>query len=196
MNGVVPRLYLRPRATAMAQDPDADDRKIVRYQLWFGTFLVVFGASLLLLFKWSNLLAVGAAGNDSLNAIGSGASTAVIGVGAALLPGGAAASASSRILAGLPTRSSSPSIGAATGDAANRTVSSVVMTTAPGGRALLSYGQNPAAFDKQASLSLASAASPQRLDFVGLNVAANDKYQLLIIQSDGQTVESPVSQFS
>jgi plastocyanin len=64
------------------------DRAIVVIQLLVGFLLVVFGACLV---AFANL-------SDK-----SGVAVAVIGVGAAVLPSGAAASASARILQGLPS---------------------------------------------------------------------------------------------
>jgi hypothetical protein len=67
------------------------DRRIIALQLLIGFLLIVFGAC---------LAAFGGLGQSSSVAI------AVIGVGATLLPGGAAGSASARILQALPTAAS------------------------------------------------------------------------------------------
>ncbi len=74
------------------------DRSIIVVQLILGTFLVIFGALLLVIFKATDVL-----GTPSLGNVGGNVATAVLGVGAALLPAGAAGAASTRILAQLPT---------------------------------------------------------------------------------------------
>ncbi len=86
-------------ATAQQQSDPApydasQDRSIVRWQLGLGAFLVLAGATL--------GVVVHEIGPDSDADVGLSIATAVIGVGAALLPAGAAATASNRILASLP----------------------------------------------------------------------------------------------
>lgn len=76
------------------------DRSIILAQLILGTLLVIFAALLLVIFKATNVLGT----SSDLTAIAGNVATGVLGVGAALLPAGAAASASARILAGLPSQ--------------------------------------------------------------------------------------------
>jgi hypothetical protein len=78
------------------------DRTIVIVQLILGTSLVAFGALLLVIFKATNVLGT----STDVTAIAGNIATGVLGVGAALLPAGAAASASARILSGLPSQPS------------------------------------------------------------------------------------------
>jgi hypothetical protein len=80
-------------------DTPASDRSIILIQLGLGASLVVFGAMLLVIFKATNVF--GSSGSD-LTTIGGNVATGVLGIGAALLPAGAASAASSRILASLP----------------------------------------------------------------------------------------------
>ena len=81
------------RKSARAGDEDATraaDRMIVVSQLWMGVGLIVFGASIAVLF--------GVIFSDrDIDKIALSIGTAVIGTGAALLPAGASASASGRI---------------------------------------------------------------------------------------------------
>ena len=77
-----------------------NDRMIIVVQLVVGALLVMFAALLLVIFKVTNVL--GGAGD--LTAVAGSVATGVLGVGAALLPSGAAASASARILQGLPSQ--------------------------------------------------------------------------------------------
>jgi hypothetical protein len=77
------------------------DRTIILTQLGLGASLVVFGALLLVIFKATNVF--GTSSSD-LTTIGGNVATAVLGIGAALLPAGAASAASSRILASLPSQ--------------------------------------------------------------------------------------------
>jgi hypothetical protein len=89
---------LRPQRAgdpSASYDP-AKDRTIIITQLGLGTLLVLVGAALGVI--------VHEVGPDSANDIALSIATAVIGVGAALLPAGAAATASSRILQSLPER--------------------------------------------------------------------------------------------
>lgn len=78
------------------------DRTIILIQLGIGAGLVVFGALLLVIFRATNVL--GTSSSD-LTTIGGNVATAVLGIGAALIPAGAAGAASSRILASLPSQS-------------------------------------------------------------------------------------------
>jgi hypothetical protein len=68
--------------------------------LVLGASLVVFGALLLVIFKVTNVLGT----NPDLTSISGNVATGVLGIGAALLPGGAAAAASSRVMASLPAQ--------------------------------------------------------------------------------------------
>jgi hypothetical protein len=81
------------RAT-QAQAPD--DRGLIRSQMRLGTGLIAFGALSIPLFQVSGVLEGQAA--TAAFAV----ATAVIGAGAAMLPSGAAAGASARILRSLP----------------------------------------------------------------------------------------------
>ena len=85
-----------------ASNNSSRDRAIILIQLGLGAGLVVFGALLLVIFKATNVL--GTSSSD-LTTIGGNVATAVLGIGAALLPAGAASAASSRILASLPSQS-------------------------------------------------------------------------------------------
>ena len=73
----------------------ANDRAIILSQLWVGAGLITVGAA-------AGLVAVLVGGSDEEFALA--ISTAVIGTGAALLPAGAASSASARILQTLPSQ--------------------------------------------------------------------------------------------
>jgi len=77
------------------------DRSIILIQLGLGASLVVFGAMLLVIFKATNVFG---SSNSDLTTIGGNVATGVLGIGAALLPAGAASAASSRILASLPSQ--------------------------------------------------------------------------------------------
>jgi hypothetical protein len=77
------------------------DRTIILVQLGLGVGLVVFGALLLVIFKATDVFGTA---NSNLTTIGGNIATGVLGVGAALLPAGAASAASSRILASLPSQ--------------------------------------------------------------------------------------------
>jgi hypothetical protein len=77
-----------------------NDRMIIVVQLVVGAVLVMFAALLLVIFKVTNVLG----GSGDLTAVAGSVATGVLGVGAALLPSGAAASASARILSGLPSQ--------------------------------------------------------------------------------------------
>jgi hypothetical protein len=73
-----------------------DDRGLIRWQMALGSGLIVFGALSILLFQVSGVL-------DGETATAAFAvATGVIGAGAAMLPTGAAAGASARILRSLP----------------------------------------------------------------------------------------------
>jgi hypothetical protein len=77
-----------------------NDRMIIVVQLVVGAVLVMFAALLLVIFKATNVLG----GSGDLTAVAGSVATGVLGVGAALLPSGAAASASARILSGMPSQ--------------------------------------------------------------------------------------------
>jgi hypothetical protein len=81
------------------------DRTIILIQLGLGAGLVIFGALLLVIFKATNVLGTS---NSDLTTIGGNIATGVLGVGAALLPAGAASAAGTRILASLPSQSPGP----------------------------------------------------------------------------------------
>lgn len=73
-----------------------DDRGLIRWQMMLGSGLIAFGALSIPLFQLSGVL-------DGQAATAAFAvATGVIGAGAAMLPTGAAAGASSRILRSLP----------------------------------------------------------------------------------------------
>jgi hypothetical protein len=109
------------------------DRTIILTQLYLGVGLVVFGAMLLAIFKATNVL--GTSSSD-LTTIGGNVATGVLGIGAALLPSGAASAASSRILAGLPSQTTTQApviMGiASTVAAGGATVTGHILTSADG----------------------------------------------------------------
>jgi hypothetical protein len=73
-----------------------DDRGLIRHQMHLGTGLIAFGALSIPLFQMTGVL-------DGQTATAAFAvATGVIGAGAAMLPTGAAAGASARILRSLP----------------------------------------------------------------------------------------------
>jgi hypothetical protein len=76
-----------------------DDRGLIRWQMALGSGLIAFGALSIPLFQMSGVL-------DGQTATAAFAvATGVIGAGAAMLPTGAAAGASARILRSLPDHS-------------------------------------------------------------------------------------------
>jgi hypothetical protein len=76
-----------------------DDRGLIRWQMLLGSGLIAFGALSIPLFQLSGVL-------DGQTATAAFAvATGVIGAGAAMLPTGAAAGASARILRSLPDHS-------------------------------------------------------------------------------------------
>jgi len=79
-----------------------DDRGLIRHQMQFGAGLIAFGALSIPLFQMTGVL-------DGQTATAAFAvATGVIGAGAAMLPTGAAAGASARILRSLPDRNEKP----------------------------------------------------------------------------------------
>jgi hypothetical protein len=82
----------------MTRAPAPDDRGLIRSQMRLGSGLIAFGALSIPLFQATGVL-------DGQAATAAFAvATAVIGAGAAMLPTGAAAGASARILRSLPDR--------------------------------------------------------------------------------------------
>ena len=76
-----------------------EERDLIRWQMWLGSGLITFGALTIPLFQVSGVL-------DGQTATAAFAvATGVIGAGAAILPTGAAAGASARILRSLPDQS-------------------------------------------------------------------------------------------
>jgi hypothetical protein len=76
-----------------------EERGLIRWQMWLGSGLIAFGALSIPLFQVSGVL-------DGQTATAAFAvTTGVIGAGAAMLPTGAAAGASARILRSLPDNS-------------------------------------------------------------------------------------------
>jgi hypothetical protein len=76
-----------------------EERDLIRWQMWLGSGLITFGALMIPLFQVSGVL-------DGQTATAAFAvATGVIGAGAAILPTGAAAGASARILRSLPDQS-------------------------------------------------------------------------------------------
>jgi hypothetical protein len=76
-----------------------EERGLIRWQMWLGSGLIAFGALSIPLFQVSGVL-------DGPTATAAFAvATGVIGAGAAMLPTGAAAGASARILGSLPEKS-------------------------------------------------------------------------------------------
>jgi hypothetical protein len=79
-----------------------DDRGLIRHQMQFGAGLIAFGALSIPLFQMTGVL-------DGQTATAAFAvATGVIGAGAAMLPTGAAAGASARILRSLPDQDGAP----------------------------------------------------------------------------------------
>jgi hypothetical protein len=73
-----------------------EERRLIRWQMWLGSGLIAFGALSIPLFQMTGVL-------DGQTATAAFAvATGVIGAGAAMLPTGAAAGASARILRSLP----------------------------------------------------------------------------------------------
>src|SRR3954452_5771211 len=81
----------------MPDNQPTTDHTIVKLQLWLGFWLVVLGGAGAIVF--GVLLS-----DRDIEGVALAIGTAVIGVGAALLPPGAAGSASARILSPLPNR--------------------------------------------------------------------------------------------
>ena len=73
-----------------------DDRGLIRHQLRLGAGLIAFGALSIPLFQMTGVL------DGQTATAGFAVATGVIGAGAAMLPTGAAAGASARILRSLP----------------------------------------------------------------------------------------------
>jgi hypothetical protein len=81
---------------ATKEKQELDDRGLIRHQMQFGAGLIAFGALSIPLFQMTGVL-------DGQTATAAFAvATGVIGAGAAMLPTGAAAGASARILRSLP----------------------------------------------------------------------------------------------
>jgi hypothetical protein len=116
--------------TTQAQAPD--DRGLIRSQMRLGTGLIAFGALSIPLFQVSGVL-------DGQAATAAFAvATAVIGAGAAMLPTGAAAGASARILRSLPDQDggandphSTPNGDHRNGQATSETAASIVRADVP-----------------------------------------------------------------
>jgi hypothetical protein len=79
-----------------------EDRGLIRWQMLLGSGLIAFGALSIPLFQVSGVLE----GQTATAAFA--VATGVIGAGAAMLPTGAAAGASARILRSLPDKSEVP----------------------------------------------------------------------------------------
>lgn len=79
-----------------------EERGLIRWQMWLGSGLIAMGVLSIPLFQVSGVL-------DGQTATAAFAvATGVIGAGAAMLPTGAAAGASARILRSLPDRNEEP----------------------------------------------------------------------------------------
>ena len=79
-----------------------EERGLIRWQMWLGSGLIAMGVLSIPLFQVSGVL-------DGPTATAAFAvATGVIGAGAAMLPTGAAAGASARILRSLPDRNEMP----------------------------------------------------------------------------------------
>ena len=76
-----------------------DDRGLIRWQMVLGSALITFGALSIPLFQVSGVL------DGQTTTAAFAVATGVIGAGAAMLPTGAAAGASARILRSLPDQS-------------------------------------------------------------------------------------------
>ena len=81
---------------ATRQKQALDDRGLIRHQMRLGAGLIAFGALSIPLFQMTGVL------NGETATAAFAVSTGVIGAGAAMLPTGAAAGASARILGSLP----------------------------------------------------------------------------------------------
>ena len=79
-----------------------DDRGLIRWQMMLGSGLIAFGALSIPLFQVSGVLE----GQTATAAFA--VATGVIGAGAAMLPTGAAAGASARIMRSLPDKNDVP----------------------------------------------------------------------------------------
>ena len=100
---------------ATRQKQALDDRGLIRHQMRLGAGLIAFGAPFNPLFQMTGVL-------DGQTATAAFAvATGVIGAGAAMLPTGAAAGASARILRSLPARTAEPPTSAATSTASPTT---------------------------------------------------------------------------
>jgi hypothetical protein len=76
-----------------------EERGLIRWQMWLGSGLIAFGALSIPLFQVSGVL------DGQTVTAAFAVATGVIGAGAAMLPTGAAAGASARILRAQPDRS-------------------------------------------------------------------------------------------
>lgn len=79
-----------------------EERGLIRWQMWLGSGLIAFGVLSIPLFQVSGVL------DGSTATAAFAVATGVIGAGAAMLPTGAAAGASARILRSLPDRNEVP----------------------------------------------------------------------------------------
>jgi hypothetical protein len=110
-----------PTIIAKATQAQAlEERGLIRSQMRLGTALIAFGTLSIPIFQVSGVL------EGQATTAAFGVATAVIGAGAAMLPTGAAASASARILRSLPDqdaevddRHSAPSGGPSNGQVTN-----------------------------------------------------------------------------
>jgi hypothetical protein len=79
-----------------------EERGLIRWQMWLGSGLIAMGVLSIPLFQVSGVL------DGSTATAAFAVATGVIGAGAAMLPTGAAAGASARILRSLPDRNEVP----------------------------------------------------------------------------------------
>jgi hypothetical protein len=82
-----------------------EERGLIRWQMWLGSGLIAMGVLSIPLFQVSGVL------DGPTATAGFAVATGVIGAGAAMLPTGAAAGASARILRSLPDRNEVPDDG-------------------------------------------------------------------------------------
>jgi hypothetical protein len=80
------------------QQQALEERALIRWQMWLGSGLIAFGTLSIPLFQVSGVL------DGQTTTAAFAVATGVIGAGAAMLPTGAAAGASARILRSLPDR--------------------------------------------------------------------------------------------
>jgi hypothetical protein len=173
----------------------SSDHRIVLAQLRYGSLLVIGGASLAVIF--------GLTFNDD-KGVALAIGTAVVGAGAALLPAGAAATASNRILQTLPDRSSGqPSV--ATGElvgAARKDGATVQAAVRPAGRALTIYAEYGPPGNERENRTPAATVDAQRelmttnIDITGLKPKVSYTYRVVVQDAQGNSWRGDDRQFT